>query len=63
MSSIPKIGDRITRVEPGERVAYRITEVNEATRQVKMEHVSVAGYLAIGLPVKLTVDCREGGDA
>ena len=55
----PKIGDRITRIEQGERVIYRVTEVDEATRTVKMEHISVAGYMAIGLPVKATIERRE----
>ena len=59
--SQPTVGNFITRIEQGERVKYRIIEVDEATRTVKMEPVSVAGYLAIGLPVKMRVDRRVGG--
>jgi hypothetical protein len=56
---IPKVGDQITRTEWGERVIYRVTDVNEATRTVKMEPVSVGGCQAIGLPVKATIDRRH----
>ena len=52
----PKIGDRITRIEQGERVAYRVIDVDDATHTVKMEPISVAGYTAIGLPVKATIE-------
>lgn len=55
---IPKVGDRITRMELGERVIYRVVEVNETTHTVKMEPISVAGYMAIGLPVKATIKQR-----
>ena len=59
--SKPTVGNFITRIEQGERVVYRITEVDEATRTVKMEPILVAGYLAIGLPVKARVDCQLSG--
>lgn len=51
----PAVGATITRIEHGERVKYRIIAVDEPTRTITMEPVSVAGYLAIGLPVKMKV--------
>jgi hypothetical protein len=55
----PKVGDVITRREWGEQVRYRIIEVDPKTRTVKMEPVSVAGYMAIGLPAKATIERRN----
>ena len=57
----PKIGELIARIEHGERVVYRVVDVNVDTRTVRMEPVSVAGYLAIGLPARITVAARKGG--
>ena len=44
----PTVGQIVTRIESGERVRYRIVEVDESARTVRMEIVNVAGYLAIG---------------
>lgn len=52
----PKIGDLITKTELGEPVKYRIIEIDHTTRTVKMEPVSVAGYMAIGVPVKAIIE-------
>ena len=57
----PQIGDRITRIEQGERVIYRVTEVDESSRTYLMEPISIAGYMAIGLAIQATYHRRKDG--
>lgn len=56
---LPKVGDRILRIESGERCYYLITAVNQATRTITAEPISIAGYSAIGVPITMKIERRS----
>ena len=53
-----KVGDRVTRIEQGEQAIYRITRIID-DYTVEIEPISVAGYIAIGLPLRVKIDHKR----